>query len=691
MIEEMAEAHKHYGEVPFCNTSVDLWTSKHQNYGYAALDLSFTNPDGIPRFYTAAVGYLPGSHDHQHLCEWVKKVCTLLGFAAGPASLFLLATVDGGKNIMKAFRVMGVPILYCTAHRLHLCISTALGSYPSSKPREPAKGVHELMAKMRRHIGHFTMSPQNTSSLTDLQASSNVGKDKGKKRVPLQDVCTRWTSSFRAILRTTFLRMAYLSWFASHDPRGKFKNQLDQMDYHHLRLIAGILQPFNKIITLIQSRFKSTISIAYLYVVANATACTYPTMVPNLADVEGDFEKLSEEDDKSSRAAECGKVLQAEVAKRFPVSSLPMAQKIAMALDPRTKGLPGLPAKDREAVWVAISKEVQKVREYKQKQPEANKANEEDKDDGSMNMDSAMLALMNFMEQAPQDEVRMPETEVGGEKVDTEVALWKDTVPVHSMMDHEFDVLDFWISNRGKPWAQFLYVVAFKYFGCQPTSAENERTFSHCGRLLGPLRTLMAPSLVEDVIFIMRNVSVLEKFKMNGQTVERVVDVELIMQKYIEVFGRKKKEKDRRKKQQEGTEQRSKTSGQRGEGAEVEEVEYEEVEIEVMCTPDHTDDEVEEPQQPAEDSTTKEQHQPLITELLARHKVLQQEAIEHENRLTTEEKMNALYTSLAQEMEMAEQPDAASLGGKDSLDELFDIEMLESFNEQLLQDPSTSS
>jgi hypothetical protein len=359
----------------------------------------------------------------------------------------------------------------------------------------------------------------------------------------------------------------------------------------------------------------------------------------------------------------------------------------------RTKTLPGLPAKDREEVWVAISKEVQAVRQYKNNQPAAHNGDGGEKDDGSMTMDSAMLALMSFMEKAPQDEVQMPQTEVAGEKLDTEVALWKDTVPVHNMLDHDFDVLDFWVQNAGKVWAQCLIVVAFKYFGCQPTSAENERTFSHCGRLLGPLRTLMAPSLVEDVIFIMRNIHVLEKLKMNGPLVERVVDCELIMQKYIEVFGRKKKDKDKRKKQNTGEVPTDKggTGEEQSTGVEGGQCDEAEEAVEVMCTPDHTDDEVEEPQQPATDSSTKEQHQPLISELLAKHKDLQKEAVEHEERLTVEETISALSTAMAQEMEMEQEPgvDSGSAGdwGNKFMDELFDFEMLEQFGETTSQSP----
>ena len=43
-----------FGKAPFASASVDLWTSKHSNMGYAALDMQFGNPDyGISEVRTS--------------------------------------------------------------------------------------------------------------------------------------------------------------------------------------------------------------------------------------------------------------------------------------------------------------------------------------------------------------------------------------------------------------------------------------------------------------------------------------------------------------------------------------------------------------------------------------------------------------------------------------------------------------
>lgn len=66
-----------------------------------------------------------------------------------------------------------------------------------------AKGVNgcaEAMRKLRAMIGYFEHSTQATAKLLHAQASSDSPEYKNKKpRKLLQDVVTRWWSTFRAL------------------------------------------------------------------------------------------------------------------------------------------------------------------------------------------------------------------------------------------------------------------------------------------------------------------------------------------------------------------------------------------------------------------------------------------------------------------------------------------------------------
>ena len=526
------------------------------------------------------------------------------------------------------------------------------------------------------------MSPQNLHTLDETQKTANKGKKTGKIRRPKQDVVTRWTSTFTAMLRTTFLRVAYIMWFSTYDANSKFQNQLDQKDFAVIRMLCAVLQPFNQIITALQSRSKSTLAYSWLWIVSNGRqAAEPPSQVPAHDGLETDFEKRGEGDDVGEAAMMAGKVLDAEVKKRFPKTSLPMPVKKSMALDPRTKTLPGLSQKERDEVWKEISDKVKQLRTYMQENV-VQVDLDEDEEVNNMNVDQSVSAMLNFMNTQDQEQISQPQTLVAvADRIDPEVALWRDTVPAHPITDVNFDVLEFWSSNAGQNFATTLHRVAYKYHGGQPTAAENERTFSHAGRLLTALRTLMAPSLVEDCMFVFRNIDILMVLKEDPKTgnLERVVDVDIVCAKYVEIFGRKavtkqmrgskvKEEKEREEEKRDGKEV-DKGTGQENEadegkgnnkGADTDKdkdkdksVDEEDgvdsmyVDVEEMRTPQGSDDGEEDAQQPVADSTTPAMGKPLILELLKQHQKLAKEAVDFEAHIDEEEKMNSLFISLA--------------------------------------------
>ena len=47
-------------------------------------------------------------------------------FALSPTTLIKLGVIDGGANVMKSFKLLGLAILYCMAHKLHLCVKRSM-------------------------------------------------------------------------------------------------------------------------------------------------------------------------------------------------------------------------------------------------------------------------------------------------------------------------------------------------------------------------------------------------------------------------------------------------------------------------------------------------------------------------------------------------------------------------------------
>ena len=127
----------------------------------------------------------PEEHDHVVLVEFIKNVSSYFGFVIVLA-LILVASIDGGSNIVFATSVLGITRIYCYTHRLHLSVERALGEY--GVPRVNLL-VAKLMVKVRALIGHFTRSPKNMGIFLRIQRE-NVPYQRERALRLLQDMVT---------------------------------------------------------------------------------------------------------------------------------------------------------------------------------------------------------------------------------------------------------------------------------------------------------------------------------------------------------------------------------------------------------------------------------------------------------------------------------------------------------------------
>ena len=102
---------------------------------------------------------------------------------------------------------------HCCWHHFVSSSTAANTSYHIVIP--PAKNIFlvaSAMAKMRSVVGYFESSTQAMTKLLDFQRTSQLSiyKDQRPKK-PLQDVVTRWWSTYRSITRLRFLKKAIRS------------------------------------------------------------------------------------------------------------------------------------------------------------------------------------------------------------------------------------------------------------------------------------------------------------------------------------------------------------------------------------------------------------------------------------------------------------------------------------------------
>ncbi|CAN0150298.1 unnamed protein product [Pylaiella littoralis] len=159
-----------------------------------------------------------GRHTAEDIAPWIREVINnyfepILGEGnAHPAKLFIAGTVDQGGNMINAFRLLGIPVLVCSGHRLNSAVGWALGINGSI--REDGQGtcrnpvLRDLIAKMTACAAVFSHSPCNTDALADIQRELN-------------DICraleivrrnnTRWASQHAMLLRLLRLYKAITS------------------------------------------------------------------------------------------------------------------------------------------------------------------------------------------------------------------------------------------------------------------------------------------------------------------------------------------------------------------------------------------------------------------------------------------------------------------------------------------------
>lgn len=96
---------------------------------------------------------------------------------AHPAKLFIAGTVDQGGNMINALRLLGIPVLVCSGHRLNSAVGWALGI--NGSVREDGQGtcrnpvLRDLIAKMTACAVVFSHSPCNNDALADIQRELN--------------------------------------------------------------------------------------------------------------------------------------------------------------------------------------------------------------------------------------------------------------------------------------------------------------------------------------------------------------------------------------------------------------------------------------------------------------------------------------------------------------------------------------
>ncbi|GBC40348.2 zinc finger BED domain-containing protein 1-like [Rhizophagus irregularis DAOM 181602=DAOM 197198] len=169
--------------------TTDLWSSRSK-HGYLGLTATWINKDFEIMDVLLEISYFPTPHTAQAITEVIKKAIQKWEIESQVISII----ADNGANIVAAIRDLEpIKRLSCAAHTLQLAINKGL------------KVVEDLVSRVKQLINFFSTQKQ-------IERLINVQKDIGYKETYhlIQDISTRWNSSYLAWDRLIFLQYAVL-------------------------------------------------------------------------------------------------------------------------------------------------------------------------------------------------------------------------------------------------------------------------------------------------------------------------------------------------------------------------------------------------------------------------------------------------------------------------------------------------
>lgn len=207
--------------------ATDLWTSVNME-SFIAVTGHFIDKDFQLVSILLECSLMRGQHTSENLAENLNRIVTDWGLQ----DKVLLIVSDNASNIKKAISVcLKWKHFGCFAHTLNLIVRDAL-SIPS---------VEELINKVRTIVGHFRRSYVSSQKLADYQRQINPDVEPLKV---IQDVSTRWNSTYFMLERFTHLENAIKSTIAILDNVNI--PVLTPTEWQMCKELATVLRPFEK-------------------------------------------------------------------------------------------------------------------------------------------------------------------------------------------------------------------------------------------------------------------------------------------------------------------------------------------------------------------------------------------------------------------------------------------------------------
>ena len=283
---------------PAISVTSDIWTCSHNNASFLSFTAHWLSSDFKLEHGVLAMKPFSGTHTGENIAKELNAVADRWDIEHDKIHLLVH---DSGANMVKGVRLAEYDSARCFIHMLQRAITESLKVQPE---------VTTMIAAGRRLVTHFNHSGLAQEKLLVIQKELNLPEHQ-----LVQDINTRWNSTFYMIERLLEQKRALSLYIADHD---KLTN-LTHQQWCLMEQCIKLLKPFEEITKLTSSGL-SCIS----------------EVIPHVAALK----KYLDKDETKQRTSDLPNMrvsLRAELESRFNFLNQDSNYLIATYLDPRFK------------------------------------------------------------------------------------------------------------------------------------------------------------------------------------------------------------------------------------------------------------------------------------------------------------------------------------------------------------------
>lgn len=398
-----------------------------------------------------------------------------------PVSKIHAVMRDSGANMKCALKIAKVDNYDCTAHKLQLVVSAGI---------EAQRTVKDIIAKCKRIALHFNHSITAQEQLKQQQIRLNLPELK-----MVQDVATRWNSTFYMLKRTLEIKESLHLYLASDNASSL--PYFNPNEWNIMQKCINVLAPFEH---LTRKLSESSASIS--------------DVIPMIKILRSFCEDKN--DDSDCGILSMKETLRTELNRRFNALETVQAYTVATYLDPRYKGKVFTNDEIVEQTKEVIIKlctvlcdektdaQLQRMIGVDQTQGPVREAlAAKGRNEESLSFQDRLKALINagYKEQDSEDAglARFQK------KAKKEISI-KNMIEDYNLQNNieiDEDPLKWWNENKNQ--YSLLSEIAQSYLACPPTSVPSEQLFSGAGLIYTPQRNRLKGENAEKLLFLKYN------------------------------------------------------------------------------------------------------------------------------------------------------------------------------------------